>query len=107
MYRILQRVDKGGPVGSLCAFDWLNEQQIGRLIQVGAIAPVALPPLDVLPGWTRRAKRLAAVGIKGTDGLLEANIEELAAGLGLKPETVNRWKEEVMRLLTIPSAVSR
>lgn len=107
MYRILTRVDKGGPVGSLCRFEWLAEEQIGQLLVVGAIAPVTAPPLDVLPGWSRRAAMLAPLGIVNADQLLEADPETVCQPLKVKPETVKRWQEEVTRQLTAPQQRER
>ena len=107
IYRILQRVDKGGAPGSLCRFEWLDAAQGGRLVTVGAIAPVQAPPLAVLPGWTRRAALLRRLGIERADDFLEANADALAPGLKVKPETVQRWQAEVTVQLTVPRRTGR
>lgn len=102
MYRILTKVDKGGPAGGLSRFEWLTEEQVGILVAVGAIAPVQTPPLAVLAGWTRRAGMLAELGIERGDQFLEADPEALAGPLKVKAETVRRWQEDVTRQMTIP-----
>lgn len=106
-YRILKRVSKGGPVGSLCQFAWLNDEQRARLVELGVISRLAAPPLSELPGLSRRAKKLAELGIDTADQFLECDVKEVAEEFRVKPATVERWKDEVMTWLIIPEPVKR
>lgn len=107
LYRILRPVDKGGEVGGICAFAWLTEAQVDRLVALGIVAPVQAPPLSVFAGWTRRSARFGEIGIERADQFLEADTSMMAAELGVKPATVARWKQEVAQLLKAPATGER
>lgn len=105
LYRALHNLSKNEktiPAGTILAFQWLNETQIGKLIAVGAIAPVGAPPLVALPGWKTRATKCGKLGLETAEQFLEADTAHLADVLHLKPETVERWKVEVLGWLTVP-----
>jgi hypothetical protein len=101
-YRILKRVSKGAPVGSLDRFDWLNDDQRQRLVDLGVISQLSAPPLAELPGLSRRAKKLEPLGIVTADQFLECDIGVVSGLFRVKPETVERWQDEVMKWLIIP-----
>ena len=107
-YRILKRVDKGGPVGSLCQFDWLQPEQRQRLIDLHVISRLSAPPLSELPGFARRSKGLAKLGITTGDQFLELeDVGPVAEAFRVKPRTVERWRDEVMGWLIIPEPAQR
>ncbi len=77
----------------------IKPSTIEILIKNGAIAKVSTPPLEVLPGWAYRAKRLASKGVETVEDLLKSDTEALAGELGLKPETVETYKTEARESL--------
>lgn len=105
LYRALHNLSKNEktiPAGTILAFQWLNEAQIDKLISVGAIAPIGTPPLVALPGWKARATKCGKWGIETAEQFLEGDTAHLSDVLHLKPETVERWKTEVLGWLTVP-----
>ena len=107
-YRILKPVSKGGPVGSLNQFAWLNDEQRARLVEVRAISRLSAPPLEELPGWERRSKKLRKFGIRTAEQFLELDdVEAVAEGFRVKPSTVERWQDEVLTWLIIPEPPKR
>lgn len=101
-YRILRQVDKGGPVGALCRFEWLLEEQRQWLVELQVISPLRVPPLAILPGWERRSARLQKLDLLMADEFLEADVAEVAKYMRVKPTTVERWQDEVMNHLVLP-----
>ncbi len=81
----------------------LSEQAVAALVRKGALAPVAAPPLVVLPGWSHRGKRLAQLGIESVVDFLETEVSEVARHCGVSPGLVLRWKGEAIEWLTAPS----
>lgn len=105
MYRALKVLDTGGGrriyPGSLVWLDWLDEAGIDILKTVGAICEVHPPPLSILPGWKRRSKRVEKLGLLDVVAFMEATTEMVAEALGVKPNTVDRWKHEVSEWLIV------
>lgn len=105
LYRATGRLQtkKSGFVerGEITALSWLGPDQVQKLIDLGHVTHLSAPPLAELPGWTRRAARMKEVGISMADEFLEHDVEGLAAALNVKPATVERWKTEVVGLLTV------
>ena len=99
MWRTLKPLSKGHdkiiPEGSVVALEWLDQDGLERLQQVGAISRLSAPPLNKLPGWTRRHVRLQRIGINGVEAFLEADNDWLSDKLNIKPQTVARWKGEL------------
>ena len=111
-FRVLKPLSKGFnkviPAGSIVNIGWLNDEQLAKLVEVGAIARIQAPPLSRFPGWKTRSKRLNKAGISSVEAFLEADDEWLAGKLGLKPPTVARWKSELVdRYLTAPQKMRR
>lgn len=100
MWRTLKSLSKGFdtviPQGSIVALEWVDEAGLERLQQVGAISRLTAPPLQKLPGWQLRAKRLSAVNIRSAEEFLEMNDSELAALIDADPRTVARWRDELL-----------
>lgn len=97
VYRILQNLTNGTPRGSLKSMR-LKPDTEAVLVMVGAIAPVAAPPLIVLPGWKTRGKKLAGSAYEMTDAFLEGDNTVLADLLGVKADTIRGYKDEIERL---------
>ncbi len=73
----------------------LSPDAEAKLIAGGCVATIASPPLAILPGWERRAARLAKHDIEDGLQLMEADAEGLAKLLRIKPATVEAWQEEI------------
>jgi hypothetical protein len=106
IFRVLKPLSKGFhrviPAGSIIDINWLEDEQLARLVVVGAVAKIQAPPLAKFPGWQTRDARLSKVGVNGVEAFLEADDEWLAERLKLKPSTVERWKKELVdRHLTV------
>ena len=111
MYRILHKLDVGKDrvlhPGSFNRLEWLDDAGLARLEQKGAISRVNPPPLAVLPGWSRRAKKAQEVaGVENAEQLLEADNQTLAEKMEVQPDTVARWKDEIVGWLTAEPAPS-
>lgn len=107
IYRVLKPLSKGFdkviPKGTVLNINWLDADGLARLEGVGAIARVAMPPLEKLPAWSLRAKRLEKAGITGGEQFLEMDDKELAERLQADPRTIAKWKEELRTIwLVIP-----
>jgi len=112
IYRTLKPMSKGFhkiiPTGSVLNINWLNDEQLAKLEQVGAIARLQAPPLHKLPGWNLRSKKLRAAGYMNAESFLEADNVELAERLEIQERTAQRWKEELVdRWLVVPQGSQR
>ena len=106
LYRVLRNLDKGQGIiyaGTLDTLDWLPEQSISILLAGDDIAETTAPPLDIFPEWKRRAARLAKVDIITAADLLTADTKELAALMKTSQATIEGWKTEVRKWLTVPA----
>lgn len=90
--------------GSLVRLPWLEKNLAGlqALVDKGAIARVAPPPLTVLPGWKVRGRKAQVHGIEDAEQFLEASDADLAEWMGTKEEMVRRWKSELSDVLKAP-----
>lgn len=100
LYRALQNLSGGVRRGELTALAHLNAEKIAKLERLGAIAPVAAPPLSELHGWAQRVGKLAKVGVVTAVDYLETDTDVLKEALRVKPETVERYREELRALMT-------
>ncbi len=105
LYRALRALSKKHdeitPRGAIVRLEWLNEEQIAKLVQCGAISRVKPPPLHVIPGWKLRAGKLHKVGITDTEQFLEADNEALAEKMEVKPATIEQWKADLWTWLIV------
>lgn len=105
VYRTIQRVALNEEIiqaGQLLMGKRLSHRTREALVRRGAIREVAAPPLNVLPGWKIRGKRLEKLGISDAVQVLEADVDEVARHMGVSPGLVKRWQEEVARWLVPP-----
>lgn len=107
MYRILHvlHVGKGRMLhpGSFDRLEWLKPGGVERLTIKGAISRVKPPPLAVLPGWATRARKLTEVTggrIVDAEQFLEGETTKIAELMKVKPETVERWRKDIVKWLT-------
>ncbi|NIP86510.1 MAG: hypothetical protein GTO03_13465 [Planctomycetales bacterium] len=103
LYRVRKPIAYKGsviPRGALHRLEKVSGEGIRRLKARGTINEVQGPPLEALPGWTRRGARLAAAGIEGAAQFLGADLAQTARVMRVKPRTVQRWKDEVREWLT-------
>ena len=106
MYRLINALLLGNnstlPAGIIADLEGeykIKPKVIDVLIERGAIARVSTPPLEVLPGWAYRARRLSSKGIETVEDLLRSDTATLAEVLGVKPETVETYKTEARESL--------
>lgn len=109
MYRVLRKLDIGkGRIlhpGTFSRLEWLEQAGLDRLKMRGAISEVRPPPLEALPGWGRRAKKVHEVaGVENAEQFLGVDELALAEQMGVQIETIQRWKTEVQGWLTAPPA---
>lgn len=105
LYRVLKplsRNEKRIEAGQITALAWLKPEQVAVLVERRAVSRLATPPLVELPGWERRGKRLAKLGLVSAEQFLESDTEVLTDELGVRATTVGKWKDEVMAWLVIP-----
>lgn len=104
MYRILRRIDCGKrgvlEAGTLSTLDWVKEKHLDSLKAVDAISVVSAPPLKVLPGMRRKAKKYGKVGIEDASDLLKSDTKEVAKILGVDEEVIDGDKGRVQSYLT-------
>jgi hypothetical protein len=110
MYRVLAGHRLSGPhqriieAGSIDRLEWLddNPNGIAALVEKGAIARINPPPLAILPGWKIRSGKVKVSGIEDVEQFLTADDAVLVKCLGIKVETVQRWKQDLIGFLQAP-----
>jgi len=102
LYRVLKPLSTGHKIGDVAPASEFRVEAIPRLLEVRALAELHAPPLRALPGWTRRAERLARLDIELADEFLECDEEVVATELKYKVKTIERWKAEVLQALRAP-----
>lgn len=106
MYRVKKNLARGEiivPRGIIDPLEGFSAKAIDILIQRGAIAPVASPPISEIPRWITRAARLAEIGIITIGDLLEADTGTVATHMNVRPQTVGTWKRQLEKLLHPPA----
>lgn len=106
-YRAIKRLSTGQTAGELINAADLKGYAIAPLLERGAIAPVAFPPLVALSGWKLRAATLAAVGLVDVGALLDADADEVADALGLDAAEVAAWQAEAAAAMVVTQCQSR
>jgi hypothetical protein len=106
LYRALQHLDGTNPQirrGEIFPGSRLKSAAIPILVEREAISEVSAPPLTILPGWTRRAEKLAAKGIITLDQFIETDSSEIAKVFkAATADTIDTWKREALALLRTP-----
>ncbi|MFA5053890.1 MAG: hypothetical protein WC565_07515 [Parcubacteria group bacterium] len=104
LYRLLDNLSyKDGrflAAGTLQRLDDISDRVIGILLENGAIAIPATPPLATLPGWETRARRLErSCEIVTIMELLDADPARIAATLRTRTDTVKAWQVEAQQFI--------
>jgi len=103
LYRVLKALslqDRRVEAGKLIALT-MNADKIDKLVTVGAISPLASPPLAEIPGWEGRAQLLPA--ITTVEQFLETPDTDLAKVLQIAPGDVPRLKRSLEEVLFLPA----
>lgn len=101
LYRAVQNLAWGNKtVARGTVFDGARLKAVERLVRVGAIAPVSTPPLEMVPGWQRRAKRLRPLGKTSVEEVLSMPAADLAGIFAIRPQTAERWQSELLAQFT-------
>lgn len=103
IYRIRNNLSIEGtiiPRGTLARLT-LAPDKLARLEEVNAISRIAAPPLAILPGWETRSNRLEKLNIISIEDLLEGDVAAIAKHMRVKPETVERWQEDVIEWMQV------
>lgn len=105
LYRALSNLDAGKKrlqQGQVFYSSILPAPVLQKLAELGKVAIVSTPPLDVLPGWKIRAHYLMPE-IETAAQFLECNAEQLQKKLSIDGAEVERLKAELISWLTIPA----
>lgn len=104
IYRVITHTPlaTGQKYGDIIMDGQFKPKSISGLLANNKIAPVATPPLSELPGWGKRAEKLAGIDIKTAADFLDADTEKIRAQFNLKGAyTIEKWKEEVRSYLVV------
>jgi len=104
-YRALKPLDAGGrgvvPRGEATPLHWLNDEQIRKLEEVGAVSEIHAPPLSELPLSRTALTKMKKAKVDDAIWVLMATDAELAKKLKVREGTAGLWKSEVARLLRV------
>lgn len=104
LYRAFRKILAGEEViniGDFVSSTRFSENDLKRLVRVGALGDLSAPPLSVLPEFADVYERLLEVGITYADQLLEKPVEEVATLLNVPKEEVVVWRSMVRRWLVV------
>jgi hypothetical protein len=106
LYRVLRNLSAGSNRNTLIlAGGTISGNRFGKkttaiLVAKGALSPVSAPPLEALPGWKLRAKKFNEAGYDAIL-ILETDDESLAFATDYKPQSIKKWKKELMDYLQL------
>jgi len=105
LYRVHSNLDlacgKEYPRGVTSALEDISKAGKQILLERGAISEARVPPLDIIPGWYKRAEMLEKVGIYNAAQLICADVAELARVLFIPEEDAQVLIDEVKDYLTV------
>lgn len=84
IYRVMTKLDTGHVPGDLVKTGWKSARIIEILEQKGRIQRIDTPPLDQLPGWELRARKLERAGVVTIDDFFNTDKEAIVTALGHK-----------------------
>lgn len=99
LYRALSRLSGVCERGALTSLSHLTPEQIVKLEKAGGVARVSPPPLAELPGWEKRADKLAKFGIADVEQLIEADVQTVRKALRVKEDVALRTQQEARSFL--------
>lgn len=99
-YRINANLTTKHKINTISNLDF-SQETIDKLLSMGAISEISIPPLKFMPLWEIRAEILDVIGI--TDGLVFLNTDSLetANKLGKTVEFVDQWKQDLISDLIV------
>lgn len=105
LYRVKRTLDRNEqitPIGAIIrGRDW-PEATLAALVQAGAIAQVATPPLAVLQEWMERASIALQHGIIMLDEFVEYDSAALADIYSVAIPEIESWKHNLLSRLAPP-----
>lgn len=107
LYRALENLLYQGkriPKDAVHALDKLDERSIALLLEKGRIAMYRAPPLEQLPKFRYRTKRLKKFNI-GAIELFGLTVDELNKITGLDKTLLKRWKLDLQDDLGIKETI--
>lgn len=102
LYGNNKRIEKG----SVHSLEKLGQQVINILLEKGRISMYRAPPLEALPGFKYRAKRLRKFDMDTID-LYSLSVETIAEKTGLREKLIEKWKCELNDALGIKKEVKK
>lgn len=105
MYRLLCDLGpfKDGTVlrkGTLDSLSKVTKGALEILLKRGCVARWESPPLEVLPGWARKAKAFKTVGVTTVAQLLSADAVKLAKQLNISQGSLNECIKDAKEWIT-------
>jgi hypothetical protein len=79
----------------------MKEKHVAILLDRGIVSKVITPPLAILPGWKKRAKRVEHLEIILVIDFLEKDDATLAEMFDEDEQTIMNWKAEVWKWLEV------
>jgi hypothetical protein len=108
LYRINKPITKGKQVlkkGSYSDFTWLSPKGKEILLHDNVISELQTPPLEQLPGWKTRAKRLEAFNVKTCADFLEEKTRNLASMLNLREVVIEKYRAEIEQFILVEEKI--
>ena len=106
LYRALSNLnigkDKVIHKGVVFPEERMRPQVLQRLVKLGRVSRCNTPPMEVLPGWDERSKKLYELGIVTVEEFFKVENQDLAEILGVKAEKIGFLKEEALDWLKAP-----
>jgi hypothetical protein len=92
--------------GSIHPLEKLSKDAISILLTKERISMYRAPPLEMLPKFKYRTKRLKRFGIDSIE-LYGMSVDEIANKTGLNKDLLCRWKAELKDALGIKDAIEK
>jgi hypothetical protein len=105
LYQVVKQtpLSTGQRYGDVVSGDRFQPATLDRLVAGGVLTAIQTPPLSVLPGWSRRAEKLAGAGVHTVEQLLDMDDAKLATLFNQRgTKNARRWKEEAAAFLKLP-----
>jgi len=104
LYRVISNIclpdDTRFPKGTVSPLREATSKGKQALLAKGTLTKVQAPPLKALPGWERLAEVFAEYGIEDVTQLACADLEDLAAKIGISTSKLKACVEEAMRYIS-------
>lgn len=74
----------------------ISDDKIQKLLKVGVISELSIPPLAFIPNWEIRAEMISKSGITLGLDFLNSDSKEIASKTKKSIETINQWKLDLI-----------